>query len=208
MSSLMAILITAFILLIVGIVAFLLEEAVVKSRLRNIDKLKKKHDINGLKKLVQSRSPRIRVKAVKTLGSMKDQRSVECLVSVLNSCNECWSEDMGNQPGYVMIAKAIGRLDPTQRHNAIRLSLKNWYRAEARTWWKESDREKGICDDCGQKGIVKGAGFLRPGGYLACERCLDEGLHGVPWDEALQNFESWFGHEVPKSIKKLRDSWR
>ena len=61
----------------------------------------------------------------------------------------------------------------------------------------------GICDDgmC-DLNQSKGNVYLRPGGYLCCEKCTVNFLNAsyTDWDKALSNIDSYFGPGVPQSV--------
>jgi hypothetical protein len=84
----------------------------------------------------------------------------------------------------------------------VALSLKSWYRERAKVWWQNSLLENAICDDRNEP-LNYGEGYLRPGGYLSCERCTDRFFSYVKLPEALNDIDTWFGPGVPPHIKEL-----
>lgn len=76
-----------------------------------------------------------------------------------------------------------------------------------KAWYKECSKGQtggGVCDDC-MTDLIPGKTYLRPGGYLCCEKCTDTFLNAeyIEWDEALCNLNNYFGPGLPSKITSL-----
>ena len=82
------------------------------------------------------------------------------------------------------------------RTKIVKLVLKEWYQACA---GKRVGR--GICDDC-MRPLTTGNSYLRPGGYLCCEKCTDRflGAEYINWSKAMYNLNSYFGPGLPQEV--------
>jgi len=86
-----------------------------------------------------------------------------------------------------------------QKAEMVKSALKKWY--------KKSAGQKiggGICDSC-NKQLIRGNSYLKPGGYLYCEKCTDNSLNAeyIKWDEVLKNLNGYFGSDIPQYIVEM-----
>ena len=156
----------------------------------------------------------VRGYASRALGVFGDPRAVEPLIGALHDQNASVRVAAAEALGQIDDARAVkalrevesrGRKDTKGRRFDMLLpiasAVKSWYHESA-----AMQTGNGICDDCSSR-LVAGKTYLRPGGYLCCERCTDNLLSTINWHEAVKNIDSYVGPGVPQDIKMLASRW-
>ena len=134
------------------------------------------------------------------------------LMNILKNINEdtivrkAAAEGLTDNPFAQEFLSAIKEKFSTYSYNqppAINAFM-NWYRQNAIERLGQDGIGGGICDDCNCSLKDKtGNVFLRPSGYLCCEKCTIKFLVNADWTEARKNPDRYFGPDLPQKLKQI-----